>query len=45
MVPINSLGAKIVALTIGSFTSNIFPSGYSDGLVTTRSLPSSNVTL
>jgi hypothetical protein len=45
IVPMNSLGARIVALTIGSCTSAIFPSGYSEGFVTTSFLPSSSVTL
>ena len=44
MVPTNSLGARIVAVTIGSWTSAIFPPGNSLGLVTVRTFLSSSVT-
>ena len=44
IVPMNSDGARIVALTIGSRTIAIFPSGNSDGFVTRTSFPSSKVT-
>ena len=44
IAPMNSLGARIVARTIGSRTSAILPPGNSLGLVTTISLPSSIVT-
>ena len=38
IAPMNSLGARIVARTIGSRTSATLPSGNSQGLVTTSSL-------
>jgi hypothetical protein len=41
IAPMNSLGARMVALTIGSRTSSTLPPGYSDGLVTVKTLPSS----
>ena len=44
IVPMNSLGARIVARTIGSRTSAILPAGNSDGLVTVMTVPSSIVT-
>ncbi len=44
IAPMNSLGARIVDRTIGSRTSATLPSGYSDGLVTMTTEPSSIVT-
>ena len=45
IAPMYSLGAMIIALTTGSYTSAIFcPVGQSDGLVTTCSSPSSSTT-
>ncbi len=44
IAPMNSLGARIVARTTGSRTSEIFPSGYSLGFVTVTTRRSSNVT-
>ncbi len=44
IVPTNSDGAMIVHLATGSKTSLILPSGQSDGLVTTSSVPSSMCT-
>ena len=44
IVPMNSLGARIVARTIGSRTSATLPVGYSEGLVTVMTEPSSMVT-
>ena len=45
IAPMYSLGAMIIALTIGSWISAIFlPVGQSDGLVTTCSAPSSRTT-
>ena len=44
MVPMNSLGAMIVVFTTGSKTARTLPSGQSDGLVTTSSVPSSFTT-
>ena len=41
IAPMYSLGAMIIALTTGSYTSAIFPPGQSLGLVTTCSAPSS----
>ena len=43
-VPMYSFGVSTVALTTGSCTSAILPSGYSLGLVTTCSVPSSITT-
>jgi hypothetical protein len=42
--PMKSLGVSSVTLTIGSCTSAILPVGYSLGLVTSCSVPSSIVT-
>ena len=44
MAPTNSLGARMVAETIGSRTSAILPAGYSLGLVTWTTFLSSSVT-
>ncbi len=44
IAPMNSLGARMVARTLGSRTSAILPPGNSLGLVTTISVPSSIAT-
>ena len=44
-VPVNSVGVRMVAVTTGSWTSEILPSGNSEGLSTRTSVPSSVTTV